>query len=91
MLQMIERAKDPAELRQLLAEQGLSKNLILGFDDKDLQNLLDKGLRTRELLNLADVATLERPPPLLPVLTTALLRKFNPAALAASSGGWPRA
>ncbi len=88
---MIERANNPAELRQLLKEEGLADNLLLGFDDEDLQKLLDKGLRTRGLLNLADVAALERPPALLPILTTALLRKFNPAALTASPGGWLRA
>ena len=54
MLQMIERANYPAELRQLLAEQGLADDHLLGFDDADLQNLLDKGLRTPEMLSLAD-------------------------------------
>ena len=91
MLQMVERANNPAELRQLLKEEGLADNLLLGFNDEHLQNLLDKGFRTRGLLNLADVAALEKPPPLLPVLTTALLLKFNPAALTAGPGGWPRA
>ena len=33
---MIERANNPAELRQLLKE-GLADNLLLGFDDEDLQ------------------------------------------------------
>ncbi len=91
MLQMIRRARTPAELRRLLAEQGLADNHLLGFDDVDLQRLLDKGLRSLELLKLADVAALEEPPPLPPVLVTALLRKFNPAALTAGPGGWPRA
>ena len=34
---MIERANNPAELRQLLKEEGLADNLLLGFDDEDLQ------------------------------------------------------
>ena len=88
MLQMIRRLEDPAELRQLLAEQGLADNLLLGFKDADL---LDKGIRKLELLKLADVAALKQQTPLPPVLITALLRKFNPAALTAGPGGRPRA
>ena len=56
MLQMIEKAKDPAELRQLLAEQGLADDHVISFDDADLQNLLDKGLRMPEVLSIADLA-----------------------------------
>ena len=91
MLQMIRKATDPAELRQLLKEQGLAEDDVLAFEDEDLQNLLDKGLRTPGMLFRANVAVLDRPPPLPPILIEALLEKFNPAALTAGSGGWPRA
>ena len=91
MLQMIRKARNPAELRQLLKEQGLAEDDILAFEDEDLQNLLDKGLRTPGTLLRSNVAVLERPPPLPPIQIQALLEKFNPAALTAGPGGWPRA
>ena len=91
MLQMIRKARDPAELRQLLKEQGLAEDDILAFEDEDLQHLLDKGLRTPGTLLRATRAVLERPPPLPPIQIEALLEKFNPAALTAGPGGWPRA
>ena len=91
MLQMIRKARDPAELRQLLKEQGLAEDDILAFEDEDLQHLLDKGFRTPGTLLRVNVAVLERPPPLPLVQIEALLEKFNPAALTAGPGGWPRA
>ena len=91
MLQMIEKAETPAELRQLLAEQRLADGIVTAFNDKQLQDLLDKGLVTPAMLAVADVATLERPPPLPPLLAKALVEKFNPAALTTGPGGWPRA
>ena len=91
MLQMIERAKDPAELRQLLAEQEVAADDVDAFDEADLQNLYDKGFRTPTLLARADVGALEKPPPLPGALITVILEKFNPAALTAGPGGWPRA
>ena len=91
MLQMIEKAENPAELRQLLAEQGLAYGIVAAFNNKQLQELLDKGLVTPAMLAVADVATLERPPPLPPLLAKALVDKFNPPVLTAGPGGWPRA
>ena len=90
MLQML-RAKDPADLRQLLTEQGLAGGIVATFDDKQLQYLLDKGLVTPAMLAVADMAGLKEPPPIPHFLAKALVEKFNPAALTASSGGWPRA
>ena len=91
MLQMIEKAKNPAELRQLLKEQGLAEDDILAFEDEDLQHLLDKGLRTPGSLFRADMAGLKEPPPVPHFLAKALVDKFNPAALTAGPGGWLRA
>ena len=91
MLQMIERANNPAELRQLLAEQGLADGIVDAFDNKQLQVLLDKGLATPAMLAMADMAGLKEPPPVRHFLAKALVDKFNPAASIASSGGWPGA
>ena len=91
MLQMIERAENPAELRQLLAEQGLAESIVSLFANEELQILLDRGLVAPAMLALADMAGLEKPPPVRHFLAKALVDKFNPAALPASSGGWPRA
>ena len=90
VLQMIRRADTPAELRQLLKEEELPDDELLAFYDADLQTLLNKGFRTRAMLNLADLAVLQKPPALPAVLTIAFLRKFNPAGLT-GPGGWPRA
>ena len=85
---MIERAKDPSELRQLLAERGLADGKVAAFDDTQLQMLLDKGLVTPAMLELADMAGLGE----LPYYhAKALVDKFNPAALTAGPGGWSRA
>ena len=54
MLQMIEKAENPAELRQLLAEQGLADGIVAAFNNKQLQDLLDKGLVTPAMLAVAD-------------------------------------
>ena len=86
MLQMIRRAKDPAELRQLLAEQGLADGIAAAFDNEQLQFLLDKGLATPAMLALADMAGLEK-------------ATYSPSLLGQSTGGqvqpsyphsWPR-
>ena len=90
MLQMI-RAKDPAELRVLLAEQGLADAIIDAFDNKQLQILLDKGLVTPATLAMADMVGLKEPPPIPHFLAKALVDKFNPAALTTGPGGCPRA
>ena len=87
MLQMITRAKDPAELRQLLTEQGLADGIVAAFDNKQLQILLDKGLVTPAMLAVADMAGLKEPPPIPHFLAKALVDKFNPAALTAGPGG----
>ena len=91
MLQMIERATDPAELRQLLIQEELAADDILNFDEKDLETLYNKGFRTRDALRRADLAMLVAPPPLPRFLAQVILEKFNPAALTAGPGGWPRA
>ena len=90
VLQMMRMADTPAELRQLLQEQELADDELLAFKDEDLQILLSKGLRTRAMLKLADLATLKERPALPAVLITALLRKFNPDGLT-GPGGWLRA
>lgn len=91
MLQMIRRAKDPAELRQLLIQEGLAADDVLNFDEEDLKTLYNKGFRTPNALRRADVAMLKEPPPLPRFLAQVILEKFNPAALTASPGGWLRA
>ena len=89
--QLLKVATNAAQLRELLKEGGLPAGQLCGFRDAHLENLLDKGLSTLQLLAKADEAVLIEPPLLPRILRQALLDKFNPAALTASSGGWPRA
>ena len=89
--QVLKVATNAAQLRELLKEGGLPAGQLCGFRDAHLENLLDKGLSTLQLLAKADEAVLIEPPLLPRILRQALLDKFNPAALTASSGGWPRA
>ena len=92
MLQMmIERAKDPAELRLLLIQEKLAADDVLNFDEEDLETLYKKGSRTPNSLRRADVAMLQEPPPLPRFLAQVILEKFNSAALTAGPGAWPRA
>ena len=87
LMQMLEVATTAAELRRLLNEGGLPVGQLCGFRDAHLENLLDKGLSTLQLLAKADEAVLIEPPPLPRILRQALLDKFNPAAPTASTGG----
>ena len=86
-MQMLKVADTAAELRQLLSQEGLAADHLNWFEDADLDNLLDKGLCTWALFATADGDDLTEPPPLPPTLRRALLAKFNPDALTASTGG----
>ena len=85
-LQVLEVANTAAELRELLTQGGLAARKLCGFRDEHLKNLLDKGLSTLDLIATADEAVLTEPPPLPLTLRRALLAKFNPDALTASTG-----
>ena len=91
VLQEPRAAFSAAKLRQLLREEQLAPEVLIGFSDEDLTNLVDKGLRTGELLRFADVAMLGKPPALPEALIRPFLAKFNPGALTAGTGGRPRA
>ena len=86
-MQMLKVADTAAELRQLLSQEGLAADDLNWFEDADLDSLLEKRRCTWALLATADEAALLEPPPLPPTLRRALLAKFNPDALAASTGG----
>ena len=86
-MQMSKGANTAAELRTLLSQAGLAASKLRGFRDKHLDNLLDKGLSTLDLLATADEAALTEPPPLPITLRRALLDKFNPGARPAGAGG----
>ena len=86
-IQVLKVATNAAQLRELLKEGGLPAGQLCGFREAHLENLLDKGLSTLQLLAKADEAVLIEPPALPRILRQALLDKFNPAAPTASTGG----
>ena len=90
MLQEKRRAETPAG--QLLRDEELAADDVLAFNNSGLQHLLDKGLRTPEMLARVTMAGLKKPPPIPHVLAQAILEKFNPDALTAAvsmcEAGW---
>ena len=91
LLQEPRAAFSAAELRQLLREEQLAPDVLIGFSDEDLEHLVGKGLRTSVALRTADVAMLKEPPALPEALIRLFLAKFNPGALTAGTSGWLRA
>ena len=86
LIQVLDIATNAAELRELLRRGGLAARELRGFRDEHLSTLLYKGLSTLELLATADEAVLTEPPLIPLILRRALLAKFNPDALTASTG-----
>ena len=82
-------ACNAAEMRQLLAEEQLAQGVLIGFSERDLKVLVDKGLRTPVALCTADVAMLREPPALPEALIRLLLAKFNPDGLTPCTGEQP--
>lgn len=87
VLQEPKVAFNAAEMRRLLTAENLAPGVLLGFSDEDLTALVNKGLRSVELLRTADRVMLEKPPALPDALINNLLAKFNPDALTAGTGG----
>lgn len=59
--EVLKVAKNAAQLRELLTEGGLPAEQLCGFRDSHLENLLNKGLSTLQLLATADKAVLIEP------------------------------
>ena len=86
VLQEPRAAFSAAELRQLLRGEQLAPEALICFSGKDLEHLVDKGLKLPPALRTADVAMLEKPPELPEALIRLFLAKFNPDALTAGTG-----
>lgn len=82
---MVVVATDPATMKQLLLSEMPEEDLT-AFSDEDLEILIKKKYVTASLLHHASLHSLEKPPGLETALADAVLRAFNPSALAASSG-----
>ena len=62
VLQEKGHAETPADLRQVLRDEGLADGEVRAFSDSLLQDLLNKGLTTPEMLARADMAGLKEQP-----------------------------
>lgn len=82
---MVLVATDVVTMKQLLQSK-MPEDDLAGFSEEDFEVLIKKKYVTSSLLSHASLHSLERPPGLETALADAVLRAFNPSALAASSG-----